>query len=139
MQFIHSRSLCIRVAFDKSQVTGKNCKVKVSGNLLKSNIMTSNTYFKISDSDIQGFCWHETKLLALQHQWWCSINFVKSKRKPKSFWRDKKCFYQGKIASSSNRAKYEAFNKKNQRNKKMHKRGRQTCWEERNLVLKKNL
>ena len=45
----------IRVAFDKSQVTGKNCKVKVSGNLLKSNIMTSNTYFKISDSDIQGF------------------------------------------------------------------------------------
>ena len=45
----------IKVVFDNEQVIGKNYKAKVSGNLVKSSVITSKAYIKISDSDIQGF------------------------------------------------------------------------------------
>ena len=45
----------IKVVFDNKQVIGKNYKVKVSGNLVKSSIITSKAYFKINDSDIRSF------------------------------------------------------------------------------------
>ena len=44
----------IKVVFDNEQVIG-NYKVKVSGNLVESSVITSIAYIKISDSDIQGF------------------------------------------------------------------------------------
>ena len=37
----------IKVVFDNEQVTGKNYKVKVSGNSVKSSVITSKAYFKI--------------------------------------------------------------------------------------------
>ena len=45
----------IKVVFDNEQVIGKNYKAKVSGNLVKSSVITSKACIKISDSDIQGF------------------------------------------------------------------------------------
>ena len=47
----------IKIAFDNEQVIGENykVKVKVSWNLVKSSVITSKAYFKITDSDIQGF------------------------------------------------------------------------------------
>ena len=45
----------IKVVFDNEQVIGKNCKVKFSGILVRSSVITSKAYLKISDSGIQGF------------------------------------------------------------------------------------
>ena len=45
----------IKVLFDNEQAIGKNYKVKVNRNLVKSSVITSKVYLKISDSDIQGF------------------------------------------------------------------------------------
>ena len=47
----------IKIVFDNEQVIGENykVKVKVSWNLVKSSVITSKAYFKITDSDIQGF------------------------------------------------------------------------------------